>query len=221
MILGCVQPSYLAWVPFFERMRMSDVFVYLDDVEFSKNSSHNRNRIKSASGPLMLTVPVLHKGHSKDYIRDIQINNKVNWTKTHWRTIEMNYKKARYYDELAPLLKKIYSREWENLADLNITLIELFKNYLGLKIPAHRSSELSIAAASNEKLVQMCRKLGATHFIIKPNTEDYHPPDFFKSHGISLVYFTAENRKYEQLYGNFIPDLSILDYAMNCGPNSM
>lgn len=221
MILGCVQPSYLAWIPFFKRIQMSDVFVYLDDVEFSKNSFHNRNRIKSANGPLILTVPVLHKGHSKEYICDIKINQNVNWAKIHWRTIEMNYRKAKYFGELAPLLQKIYSHDWEKLGDLNIALIELFKDYLGLRVLTYRSSELSIPAQSNERLVKMCQKLGATKFIVKPNTEDYHPKDFFKSHDISFAYFSYETQKYEQLYGEFIPDLSILDYAMNCGPNSL
>ena len=221
MILGCVQPSYLAWIPFFKRMQMSDVFVYLDDVEFSKNSFHNRNRIKSANGSLLLTVPVLYKGHSKDYICDIKINPNVDWSRTHWRAIEMNYRKAKHYGELAPLLQKVYSQNWERLADLNIALIELFKDYLGLRIPTYRSSELAIPAESNEKLVKMCQKLGATRFIVKPDTEHYHPPSFFESHGISLEYFTYESQKYEQLYGEFIPDLSILDYAMNCGPASL
>lgn len=221
MILGCVQPSYLAWTPFLKRMQMSDVFVYLDDVEFSKNSFHNRNCIKSANGPLMLTVPVLHKGHSKDYICDININPNVSWSKTHWRTIEMNYKKAKYFKELAPLLQKIYSQDWERLADLNIALIELFKGYLGLRTPTYRSSELSIQAESNEKLVKICQELGATKFIVKPDTEHYHPKSYFESYGISLELFSYENQKYEQLYGEFIPDLSILDYAMNCGPASL
>lgn len=133
----------------------------------------------------------------------------------------MNYRKAEYFGELAPLLQKIYSEEWEKLGDLNVALIELFKDYLGLKIPTYRSSELSIPETGNEKLVKMCQKLGATRFIVKPNTEDYHPRSFFESHGISLEYFSYENEKYEQLYGEFIPDLSILDYVMNCGPSSL
>jgi hypothetical protein len=221
MILGCVQPSYLPWIPFFKRMQMSDVFVYLDDVEFSKNSFHNRNRIKSASGPLMLTVPVLHKGHSKDHICDIKINPSANWAKAHWRAIEMNYSKARYFGGLAPLLEKIYAQSWEKLGDLNVALIELFKNYLGLRVSTHRSSELSIPGEGNEKLVRMCQKLGADKFIVKPNTEGYHPKSFFESRGISLEYLSYENKEYEQLYGEFVPDLSVLDYAMNCGPDSL
>lgn len=221
MILGCVQPSYLSWIPFFKRMQMSDLFVYLDDVEYSKNSFHNRNRIKSANGPLMITVPVLYKGHSNDYICDININPNANWSKTHWRAIEMNYNKAKYFDNLAPLLKIVYSQRWEKLADLNIALIELFKGYLGLKTPTYRSSELGIQEKGNEKLVKICQHLGTDKFIVKPDTEDYHPKSFFESRGISLEYFYYESQKYEQLYGEFIADLSILDYAMNCGPDSL
>ena len=57
-ILSCLQPTYLPWIPFFERVILSDIFIILDDVEFSKNSNHNRNSIKTNSKQLLLTVPV-------------------------------------------------------------------------------------------------------------------------------------------------------------------
>ena len=78
MILSCVQPSYLAWIPFFKRIRSGDIFVYLDDVEYSKNSFHNRNYIKGPQGEILLTVPVKYKGYSHKYISQIQIHDKIN-----------------------------------------------------------------------------------------------------------------------------------------------
>ena len=54
MKLGCVQPGYLPWIPFFKRIQQSDIFVYLDDVEFSKNNFHNRNRIRTPNGEVLL-----------------------------------------------------------------------------------------------------------------------------------------------------------------------
>ena len=221
MILGCVQPTYLAWIPFFERMQMSDVFVYLDDVQFVRRSPHSRNKIKLANGPLLLTVPVLSKGHRKARICDIKINHGRDWARSHWRSIELNYRKARCFEALAPLLQAVYSQHWEKLADLSIALIELFKDYLGLAVPTYRSSELAIQAEGNEKLVKMCQMLGATKYIVKPNTEHYHPKSFFEAHGISFEYIVYGDQEYEQLYGEFMPGLSILDYAMNCGPNSL
>lgn len=105
-VLGSVQPSYLAWIPFYQRMCFSDVFVYLDDVQYSKNSFHNRNRIKTNQGPQTLTVPVLYKGNSGKHIKDMPINNETDWQKKHWRTIEQGYAKAPYFADLAPRLEK-------------------------------------------------------------------------------------------------------------------
>lgn len=221
MLLGCVQPAYLAWIPFFERMQMADVFVYLDDVEYSKNSFHNRNRIKTASGDLLLTVPVLYKGYSKELICNIPINNKVAWSVKHWKSIEMNYSKAPYFKDIAGDLYKIYSSHWRSLGELNITLLELFKSFLGIKTPTFVSSLLDLEGSSNEKLINMCKKLNADAFIVKPGTEHYHPRANFHDNGIKFECFSWEPKPYKQLYGEFIPGLSILDFAMNCGPNSL
>jgi hypothetical protein len=217
MILGCVQPAYLAWLPMFKRMRISDVFVYLDDVEYSKNSPHNRNRIKTPNGPIFLTVPVQYKGHSRSSINDIPIANHGDWAHKHWRSIEMNYSKAAFFPELAPVLKPLYERRWERLGDLNIALIEAVKDFLGIKTPCYRSSELSVEGRSNEKLVNLCRKMGADKFVVKPGTEDYHPTEFFASRGVGFEYFDYRVPEYAQLYGGFTQGLSALDFAMNCG----
>ncbi len=219
-VLGTVQPAYLAWIPFFRRMQMSDVFVYLDDVEYSKNSFHNRNRIKGKNGAITLTVPVRYKGASKKYINEVMIADYEKWNKKHWKSIKMNYGQSPYFDELEPLLEKIYTGNWDTLGDLNIALIDLFKDYLGIATPCYRSSELNIEGQGNEKLVNMCRKLGAGKFVVKPGTEDYHPGEYFRNHGIEFEYFTYEDVQYLQLYGEYIRGLSILDYAMNCGSKS-
>jgi hypothetical protein len=200
---------------------MSDVFVYLDDVEYSKNSFHNRNSIKTPQGKLLLTVPVLYKGYSKENICDIMIDNKKNWRQKHWHSVEMNYSKAKFFNQLSPLLyNHIYSREWNILGDLNIALIELFREFLGISVTCYRSSKLNLKGQSNEKLINMCNKLGTDKFIVKLNTEHYHPKEFFYKHGIDFIYFDYKSLCYKQLYSEFIPNLSILDYAMNCGPNS-
>jgi hypothetical protein len=219
MKLGCVQPSYLSWMPLFDRMAMSDVFVHLDDVQYSKNSFHNRNRIKTPNGDLTLTVPVLYSGNSKAHINEIEIDYAKPWRKKHWKSIEMSYSKAPFIDELGSMIKGALFSEWVHLADLNIALIELLKDYMGIKTPTYRSSEMPVIGESNEKLVNLCNHLGADLFVVKPNTEDYHPKSEFEPNGVGFDYFTPPVREYPQLHGEFIPHLSALDFAMNCGSN--
>ena len=53
--VGCVQPSYMPWIPFFKRFINCDYFVILDDVDYSKNSNQNRNYINMDNQHKMLT----------------------------------------------------------------------------------------------------------------------------------------------------------------------
>lgn len=221
MKLGAVQPAYLAWAPFFKRMQMSDIFIYLDDVEYSKNSFHNRNRIKTANGPLLLTVPVSYKGNSRELICNIKINNSTKWRSKHWKAIEVNYSRAPFFTELAPRLLPIYEQPWDKLGELNVALLETFREFLEIKSPVYTSSQLGIYEQGNDKLIEMCRRFGADQFIVKPNTESYHPSAVFNAAGIDFAYFDYKLEPYPQLYGDFVPGLSILDYAMNCGPASL
>ena len=222
MILSCVQPSYIAWIPLFKRMINGDIFVYLDDVEYSKNSFHNRNYIKGHQEKILLTVPIKYKGNADKYISEIPINNDFPWSKKHWRSIEMNYHKAPYFSELEKIIfSQIYDRNWEILGDLNIAFIEIIKNYLNITCDAYRSSELGIKSTGNQKLVDICKLLGADSFIVKPNTEDYHPKEFFENNGIKLVEFDPVPIPYLQQYDDFISNLSALDYIMNCGSGKL
>ena len=222
MILSCVQPSYLAWIPFFKRMCEGDIFVYLDDVEYSKNSFHNRNYIKGHQGNILLTVPIKYKGNSNKYICEMPVNNDFQWAKKHWRSIEMNYHKAPYFSELGKIIfSQIYDRNWETLGNLSIAFIEIIKNYLNITCDVYRSSELGIKSTGNQKLVDICKLLNADSFIVKPNTESYHPKEFFEKKGIKLVYFDPLLIPYSQQYGNFNSNLSALDYVMNCGPGEL
>jgi len=222
MILSCVQPSYLAWIPFFKRMIEGDIFVYLDDVQYSKNSFHNRNRIRGKEGDLLLTVPVRYSGNSESFLCDITIDNNSKWKKKHWLSIEYNYNKSRFFNDIRPKLwEQIYSKDWNNLSDLNIALIEFFKDFLEIKAKTIRSSDLDIKSQGNQKLIDMCKLLGADKFVVKPNTTDYHPEDFFMKQGISFHHFNPKASKYPQQHKDFIPNLSVLDYAMNCGKGKL
>lgn len=94
MILSIHQPAYLPWLGYFDRIARSDKFVYLDNVQFERNSFINRNRIKTANGPIWLTIPVRLKEHFNKTIADIEIDARQNWKRKHLRSIEQNYRHA-------------------------------------------------------------------------------------------------------------------------------
>jgi hypothetical protein len=214
-ILCCLQPTYLPWIPFFERILISDIFIILDDVEFSKNSNHNRNHIKNNSNKQMLTVPVKYKNRIK--IKDIQIDNSKNWKKKHWSSIKQSYSKLKFFKGIEEDLEEIYSQDWDYLSQLNIKIIKLFLKYLNINKEIFLSSELNIDGSANVKLINLCKYFNAKTFIVKKNTENYHPKEIFLKNDIQFKYFSNKILKYNQSGNNFIPNLSILDYISNCG----
>jgi hypothetical protein len=214
-ILSCLQPTYLPWIPFFERIILSDIFIFLDDVEFSKNSNHNRNYIKSNSQKLLLTVPINHESHIM--IKDVKIDNNKNWKKKHWESIKQTYGKLEFFKIFHKDLENIYNKDWEYLSKLNIEIIKLFINLLEIKTEIYTSSNINVKGTSNEKLINLCKYFNADAFIVKRNTEHYHPKNIFLDNKIEFKYFSNTIFEYKQQKNNFIPALSVLDYMSNCG----
>lgn len=220
--VAIMQPTYLPWLGYFALMDTVDVFVLLDDVQFSKQSWQQRNRIKTANGPTWLTVSVLRKGRSHQRISEVLIDNTKNSLETHIRTIRQNYKKAPYFEEVFPDLKRLLDRDWQQLCELNIAVIEWIKAGLGIRTQCVRAHELKANGVKAERLVNLCRALGATHYISPLGSSAYlEETDVFRNAGICLTYHEYDHPTYPQLYGCFEENLSTIDLMLNVGKKSL
>ncbi len=219
--IGILQPSYLPWLGFFEQLHQSDVFVLYDDVQFDKNGWRNRNRIKTANGPIWLTVPVLTTGHSQQKICETRIDPKMDWRKKHLKSIEMNYRKAPFYDAYYPLLAKVLEREWIFLVDLDIELIKALSEALGIRRQIVRSSELKIEGDRLGRLIQICQHFGADRFYEGQAGENYIEKADFEKHKIQVDFQHYQHPVYRQLYGAFLSHMSIIDLIFNHGSDSL
>ena len=63
----------------------------------------------------------------------------------------------------------------------------------------------------------MCEKFNASAYLSGLGAADYHQPEEYRSRGIDLVYTDYQPVEYPQLYGEFVENLSVIDYVMNCG----
>ena len=219
MIAAIHQPNFLPWIGYFYKIMQSDVFVFLDNVQFSKNSFINRNKIKSPHGSMWLTVPVKHESHQM--IARIRTNNKMDWRRKHLRTLEMNYTKTRYFAEICDGLTDAYfSSECNDLASFNIRLVEFVLRYLGGDRRIVRASDLDVEGRSTELLVKIVKAVDATAYLSGFGARKYQEEALFAKEGINLKYYDFAHPVYPQLWGEFAPNLSIIDLLFNCGPAS-
>lgn len=221
MKIVIMQPTYLPWLGYFELMSNCDLFVLMDDVQFIKKSWHSRNRIKTSSGELLLSVPVFSKGKRCQQIRDAEINNDLPWRKKHFSAIENSYKKARFFNDYFKELEEIYSGNHSKLLDLNIKLIEFIKEKIGISTVLILASTLNASGVKSEKVVNICKKLNADILYDAQGAKDVLDLNFFKDNKIKLIFQEYEHPVYTQLHGDFIPYLSAIDLLLNEGKRSM
>lgn len=215
-----MQPFYLFLRKHFHQVKRADLYIFMDTTQFVKNSHYNRNRIKTPNGMQWLTVPVLHKFGQR--IKEVEIDNTKNWRKNHWKSILLNYSKAKYFKEYSDFFEDLYKKEWINLADLNIYLIENISNYLGIKDTKFlRLSDIKIENENpTQRLIDICEHVDATNYIIGTRAKDYMEESRWNNTNVNLEYFEPKYPKYPQLRGEFIDNCSIIDLLFNCGPDS-
>lgn len=220
--VAVMQPTYLPWMGYFDLIDQVDLFVLYDDVDFSKQSWQQRNRIKTSSGVQWLTVPVLWKGKSGQKIQDVQINPRSNDLAKHVKTIEQAYSKAPFQKAYIGELSALLSGSHSFLADLNTALIRWFCEKLGIRTPLVKSSELNLEGERVERLIHLCRAVQATRYLSTPGSKVYiDENNLFEPNRIELVYHRFAHPVYRQLHGEFVPYLSALDVLLNEGDKSL
>ncbi|MBN1880356.1 WbqC family protein [bacterium] len=217
-----LQPGYFPWLGFFNQMACSDVFVYLDDVQFDRRGWRNRNRIKGPDGPIWLTVPVVQRGKFEQLLTETRIDNSQKWAFKHLKTIEFNYRTAPCFQDYFPELQQIITTSTEYLVDLDIALIEAHLRWLGLTgVRTMRASSLPVKNMDKTgRLVEICRLSGITDYISGPLCRNYLELNQFSESGIQVYLHDYHHPVYRQLHGEFVPFMGTIDLIMNEGPNS-
>lgn len=218
-----LQPGFMPWLGFFELMYQCDLFVFLDDVQYTKRDWRSRNKIKGPDGPIWLNVPVKTKSRFKQLIKNAEIDNSQNWIKRHLKTLKMAYSRAPYFDMFYPVLEEVYNSSWNLLCNIDLELIKLIMRELGLKRKLLRSSEMQIPFKdqADERIIEICKTCNATHFYNGAAGRAIYDSKHFKKYDIALEFQDYKHPAYHQQWGNFVPFLSIIDLIFNHGPESL
>lgn len=217
MIVAIHQPNYAPWLGYFAKMARADVFVLLDDAQYSKNSYINRVQIDAGGKPRWLTVPVSYR--FGDPINRVRVANE-NWPRGHCDTLKTLYCDAPAFDAVWPWLAERYAAlPAGDLAAGNAALIAALAERLGIKPALKRASELAAGEAKGDDrliaLVQACGK-GAT-YLSGRGGDKYQDPVKFAAAGIALVYSDFAHPTYDQGHAGFVSGLSILDALFRLG----
>jgi hypothetical protein len=198
--------------------------VHYDDVQYDKHGWRNRNRIKTADGSKWLTIPCSTKGVTAEHIpiNRVEVTNTERWQEKHWRTLEGSYRRAPFFEQLAPTISAFWQTKVERLVDLTIPLTEHLAGMLGVEhVKFVRSSSLSgIEGVKTERIISVCQQVGATSYLSGPSAKDYIDESQFARAGIALEWMSYEYAPYPQLHGEYDPQLSILDLLFMTGPEA-
>ena len=220
MIVVILQPSYIPWRGYFDQICRAELFIFYDDVQYDKHGWRNRNQIKSLQGKQWLTIPVHSAGVTQGVqIKDVKIDWSKPWAKNHLKALTISYNKAPYFKKYLPLVEGFYNRRDDSIADFTVeTTIALARELSISHTRFMRSSELAgIDGRRTERLIQILKRVGATHYISGPSARDYIEQNQFEAAGITLEYMTYDYPEYPQLHPPFDSQVSILDLLFMTG----
>lgn len=219
MHVAVLQSAYIPWRGYFDIIRSVDLFVVYDDVQYSKGSWRNRNKVKSQAGPKWLTVPVnLTMGEA---IEDVTIAYSAkDWVAQHQGLLHQALGRAPFFAEALQPWERIAGERPERLSDLNVALMRAYCNVLEIGTPFTTSSDHVLEGSSTDRLLQLLGKVGATSYLSGPAAQAYLNVDAFRKAGIDLYYKTYDFDPYPQLWEGFQPDVTILDAIANLGPDA-
>ncbi len=224
MKIAIAQPTYLPWLGYFDLLDQVDKFVLLDTVQFEKQSWQQRNRIKTPTGLLWLTVPVVFRGRLGQRIVDVEIREADFW-RDHVRAVELNYRRAPFFDEYYPALSELLrsASSGLRLAELNLGLLRWLTEALGIETPIVRSSELAVEGMRTHLLAEICILSGATTYVSPLGSADYLLKELsiLTDRGVNVVFQHYEHPSYRQLFPPFQTHASALDLLFNEGGNAL
>src|SRR3989338_1183673 len=218
--LVILPPLFLPWIGVFDMMNQADLFIILDNVQFSRQSWQQRNRNKTQAGVKWLTVPVKHRFGER--IMNIKIDYSTDWINKHLKTIHYSYKGAPFFPEVCELLQRAYAKKPALLCQFNGCLLNDLRDYLGIKTPLILASDVPIEnRGGKDHVLDLCKYFDAKYYLNGPLGKSLYSPEEFQKIGVDLVFHEFRNPVYSQLHGTFISHLSVVDMLFNCGRNTL
>ena len=215
MKLGIMQPYFFPYIGYWQLINEVDTYIIYDDVNFIKGGWINRNRILVNGNPLFFNVQMKNPSSFKK-INEIELSNDLISKRKMLSTLEMNYKKAPFFQQVYPLLKDIIEQDEDNLAKYLEYSIRKVCEYLNIdtRIIMSSSIEKNNELKGKEKVIHICKLLRVSDYVNAIGGQELYDYESFENNGIQLNFLKTNQIEYTQLKNDFVSNLSIIDVLM-------
>jgi hypothetical protein len=219
MIVGIMQPYFFPYIGYFQLIAHCDVFVLHDDVQYIKGGWINRNRILINHKAEWITLPVLRAAHYRT-IKDRYYSSDPKARTRLLRRIAGAYRTAPCFGQAYSLIEKVMGFGDTNVAAFNANLIQRVTAHLKLRTPTVLSSTLTKddGLAGEDRVIDICRCLGATHYVNLIGGRGLYRTEAFARAGIELKFLESTELRTPHRSGL---RLSIVDDLMHRGEEAL
>lgn len=216
--VAITQSNYIPWKGYFDMINSVDVLVLYDDVQYTRRDWRNRNKLKTGIGPQWLTIPVVVKGKYFQKINEVKVQG-TSWRLDHWNSFYHNYSKCEYFKDYSEMLKLALLEDDDiSLSSINKKLINLVCTILGITTKIIDSSEFDLIEGKNERLVNLCKQIGADTYFSGPAAKSYIDENIFSNAGVEVSWMDySDYPEYKQLYPPFCHEVTVWDLIFNAG----
>lgn len=210
--VAILQSNYLPWKGYFDIIDRVDEFILFDCVQYTKGDWRNRNQIKTSQGKRWLTVPVRQE-HLEQSIDEVAVADPRCFHK-HWSTFRQAYAGAACIGYCMEVLEPVFrgAGEHRTISSVNRHFIEAINRLLGIGTRISHARDYRIDAGRNERLVSLCRQVGADRYLSGPAARGYIDEALFAAHGIAIEWMDYSHYpEYPQPHPPFDHHVSILD----------
>jgi hypothetical protein len=220
--VAILQSNYIPWKGYFDLIAQCHEFVLYDDVQYTRRDWRNRNKIKTPNGLHWLTIPVQVKGKYFQAIKDTKVSE-AGWARTHWKTLCGAYGRAPFFRHCQEVFESFYNgAASEFLSDVNRDLIERVCGLLGIRTRITQSMDYKVEVEDrSERLLEICRRAGATEYLSGPAARDYLDERMFREAGVRVRWMDYSGYpEYPQLYPPFEHGVSVVDLLFSTGASA-
>lgn len=214
------QSNYMPWIGYFYLISLSDCFVFLDDVQYTKRDWRNRNILPSnkEKGFDWLTIPVNTSKNFYQKIEEVSISNDT-WAIDHLNKIYNVYRKHPNFNFGLSFFENLYSNiNSLNLSEVNQKIISYICNFLEIDFSPLQSNKFKFHNNPSERLSIICRELNADEYITGSSAKNYLDEEIFKGINIKYIDFN-QILSFNKINKNIL-GYSVIDFIMNHGKQS-